>query len=225
VANPTLKSGRRRLRLYACACCRQVWHLLHEEGRAAVEAAEGHADGQIAPADLRKAGDLATSQSYVAMCRPTRIKGVAGAPRPSKEAVRCARWAAMHAARLATESSITTQAGQASWYALRAAGYLAEDNQAAVVAHCRLQCDLLRDVFGNPFRPVSADPAWLRWNDGTVRKMAQAFYEERAFERLPLLADALEDAGCDNADLLGHLCGPGPHVRGCWVVDALLRKP
>jgi hypothetical protein len=243
---PISKSGRRRLRLYACACCRQVAHLLDDAGGAAVEAAEGNADGRIAPADLRKAGELATSSAYNNVFRPWRIKGLEGAPRASKDAVRCARWAAMHAARLATESSIVTQAGQAAWYSLHAAGCLAAnkeahvvadcrsprdllhaagdlaaDKHAAIVAHCRLQCDLLRDLFGNPFRPVKIDPAWLRWNDGTVLKMAPPIYDERAFERLPLLADALEDAGCMEEALLGHLRVPGPHVRGCWALDLL----
>jgi hypothetical protein len=79
-------------------------------------------------------------------------------------------------------------------------------------------------VFGNPFRPVALDPAWLAWNDGAVRKMAQALYDERAFDRLPLLADALEDAGCTNADILAHCRQPRPHVKGCWVVDLVLGK-
>ena len=66
--------------------------------------------------------------------------------------------------------------------------------------------------------------AWLAWNDGTIRKMAQVIYGDRAFDRLPLLADALEDAGCTDADILGHCRTPGEHVRGCWVVDLLLGK-
>ena len=64
----------------------------------------------------------------------------------------------------------------------------------------------------------------VAWNDGTVRKIAQAIYDERAFDRLPILADALEDAGCDNADILNHCRNGGEHVRGCWVVDLLLGK-
>jgi hypothetical protein len=85
--------------------------------------------------------------------------------------------------------------------------------------------DLLRDLVGNPFRPAPrVDRAWLAWNGGTVAKLAAVVYEGRDFGRLPLLADALEDAGCGDADLLGHLRGPGPHVRGCWAVDLLLGK-
>jgi hypothetical protein len=83
---------------------------------------------------------------------------------------------------------------------------------------------LLRDIFGNPFRPVALDPAWLAWNDGAVQKMAQVIYDARRFSALPILADALEDAGSDNADILAHCRGGGEHVRGCWVVDLLLGK-
>ena len=88
------------------------------------------------------------------------------------------------------------------------------------------QADLVRDLFGPlPFRPVSVNRAWLAWDGGTVAKLAAATYEERAFDRLPILADALEEAGCADAELLGHLRGPGPHVRGCWVLDLLLGQP
>jgi hypothetical protein len=83
---------------------------------------------------------------------------------------------------------------------------------------------LLREVVGNPFRRVSVAAAWLAWNDGIVPKLAQGAYDERAFDRLPVLADALEEAGYTDANLLGHLRGPGPHVRGCWALDLILGK-
>ena len=84
---------------------------------------------------------------------------------------------------------------------------------------------LFHDLSGpRLFRPLPLDPRWLAWNDGAVRKMAQVIYDDRAFDRLPILADALEDAGCDNAAILSHCRGPGEHVRGCWVVDLLLGK-
>jgi hypothetical protein len=82
----------------------------------------------------------------------------------------------------------------------------------------------IRCIFGNPFRPARIDPPSLGWNDGTVVKLAGAIYDERAFDRLPILADALEEAGCSNAAILGHLRGPGPHCRGCFVLDAILGK-
>jgi hypothetical protein len=83
---------------------------------------------------------------------------------------------------------------------------------------------LVRDVMGNPFRPTVVDERWLAWNGGTIVRVAEAVYAERAFERLPVLADALEDAGCNDADILGHLRGPGPHALGCWSLDLLLQK-
>jgi hypothetical protein len=84
----------------------------------------------------------------------------------------------------------------------------------------RVQCGFIRDIF-NPFRPVTIDPTWSTL---TVKHLAGAIYDDRAFERLPILADALEEAGCTNADILAHCRGPGPHVRGCWVVDLVLGK-
>jgi hypothetical protein len=83
----------------------------------------------------------------------------------------------------------------------------------------------LRDVFGNPFRPAPAvDPGVLSWHGGTVRRLAEAVYAERAFDRLPVLADALEDAGGADAELLAHYRSGGEHVRGCWAVDLILGK-
>jgi hypothetical protein len=86
-------------------------------------------------------------------------------------------------------------------------------------------------MFGNPFRTVALDSTWLLWKDGTVAQLARIAYEDRQLPegtldpaRLAALADALEDAGCTDADLLGHLRGPGPHVRGCWAVDLVLGK-
>ncbi len=83
------------------------------------------------------------------------------------------------------------------------------------------QISLFRDLFGNPFHPVTINPAWFTWNDGTVVKIAQGIYDELAFDRLPILADALEDAGCGNAEILNHCRSDVQHVRGCWVVTLL----
>jgi len=80
---------------------------------------------------------------------------------------------------------------------------------------------ILRCIFGNPFRPVAFD---TRWRTKTVVALANDIYEGRAFDRLPILADALEATGCDNPDVLNHCRGPGPHARGCWVVDLVLGK-
>jgi hypothetical protein len=86
--------------------------------------------------------------------------------------------------------------------------------QAAMVA-------IFRDIFGNPFRPVEFDP---EWHTSTTVALARGMYESREFGAMPILADALQDAGCDNEEILGHCQGPGPHVRGCWVVDLVLGK-
>ena len=85
----------------------------------------------------------------------------------------------------------------------------------------RAVCDLVLCVFGNPFRPVALDPSWLT---PTVLALAKGIYAERAFDRLPSLADALQDAGCENPEVLDHCRGPVPHVRGCFVVDLLTSR-
>jgi hypothetical protein len=100
-------------------------------------------------------------------------------------------------------------------------------DKAEAAVHVRL----LREVLGNPFRPATIEKSWLKWRDSTIPNLAQAAYDDRELpsghlkaDKLAILADALEEAGCTNADILRHLRGPGPHVRGCWVVDLLLGK-
>jgi hypothetical protein len=83
------------------------------------------------------------------------------------------------------------------------------------------QLEFLRDIFGNPFRPVAFDPAW-RTSDSTG--IAKKMYADRNFSAMPVLADALEEAGCDSVHILLHCRTPGTHVRGCWVVDLVLDK-
>jgi hypothetical protein len=78
---------------------------------------------------------------------------------------------------------------------------------------------VLRELFGNPFRPVPINPAW---QTPQVVDLAQAIYDDRSTNKMPILADALKDAGCNNADILAHCRGSGPHVKGCWVLDHLL---
>jgi hypothetical protein len=83
------------------------------------------------------------------------------------------------------------------------------------------QAKLLHDIFGNPFRPASINLAWLT---STVVALASQMYESRDFSAMPILADALQDVGCENEDILSHCRQPGEHVRGCWVVDLVLGK-
>jgi hypothetical protein len=106
--------------------------------------------------------------------------------------------------------------------------------RAALDAGAQTQCAYLRDIYGNPFRPLPPKKGKRRWleqwqiclssRDEAVRKLAQAICDDRQFDRLPELADALEDAGCEDSDLLQHCRQPGEHVRGCWVVDLILGK-
>jgi hypothetical protein len=193
------KANERKLRLFACACCRRIWRLLSDErSRKAVRTAERFADGLATRQQLRAARAYAADAYAFAQGGPYYAPAAhaacahAAAARAIDEVAEAARCAAAHPATTNTE----------------------EAAQAA----------LLRDLFGNPFRPVTAAPAWLLWNGGTVVQLAQTIYEERAFDRLPILADALEEAGCDNADVLAHCRSGGEHVRGCWVVDLLLGK-
>jgi hypothetical protein len=87
------------------------------------------------------------------------------------------------------------------------------------------ECQVLRDLVGPLlFRPVQYSPWWLSWADGTVAKLAHQIYAEKDFASLPVLADALTEAGCDDPDILSHCRQPGEHVLGCWVVDLLLGK-
>jgi hypothetical protein len=88
----------------------------------------------------------------------------------------------------------------------------------------RFQADMVRELFANPCDAIFVDPSWGACNDRIVVRLAEAIYGEHGFDRLPILADALEDAGCSDAQLLGHLRGPGPHVRGCFALDLLLGK-
>jgi hypothetical protein len=122
----------------------------------------------------------------------------------------------------------TNATGWQDWYTLCRVARSAAESLAKSIPWQearQLAGPLLHDIFGPlPFRLVAADPTWMSWNGGTVVKLARGIYDDRAFDRLPILADALTEAGCDNADILAHCRQPGPHVRGCWVVDLLLGK-
>lgn len=84
--------------------------------------------------------------------------------------------------------------------------------------------DILGDVLGNPFRPVQIERGWLGWNDRTPERIARRIYEERRFEDLPILADALEEAGCTLPEMLEHCRQPRTHYRGCWLIDMILNR-
>jgi hypothetical protein len=212
------KLSERKARLFAVACC----HLLDpgllasEPARIAVEVAERYLDGLASKEELEAASRVVAEASYAPWLR------IMEEVRPATQSevregwlARMARWAsetrtgaAMRAVEVAIEQGWPARAGVPRW----------QEGLPPVV----------RDLFGNPFRPVTVDPAWLTWNDGTVRCLAEAAYQERLLpqgtlepDRLAVLADALEEAGCGDGELLGHLRGPGPHYAGCWAVDLL----
>src|SRR5262249_51083747 len=94
-------------------------------------------------------------------------------------------------------------------------------NRASSEASRRVADDL-REVIGNPFRSFLPDPHWLRWRDGVVVRIARDIYEGQSFDETPVLADALEDAGCDDTEMWQPLRSGRGHVRGCWAVDRVL---
>ena len=209
------KVSDRKLRLFACACCRRIWPLIETEPRdwQAVLVSEWYADGLGTIGHLLYARNESRSSERAA-------------------ATTSAFWAATYAVRgveLALRHSTRAPEDRNHYLHMEEnRSYFAGYAPAAdcLVAEQQLgQAKLLRDIFSNPFRPSpSLSPAVLGWNDSTVRRIAQTIYEEHDFEHLPILADALEDAGCDNADILKHCREPGEHVCGCWVLDLLLGK-
>jgi hypothetical protein len=200
------KASERKLRLFAAGCCRRVWPALTEARcREAVGVAERYADGLASRGELESARHLAEVDADVAEAwyrAALDSYGISADKRDYREAAGAALAAA----------------SDPIWGATAELG-----KTARVFGGSKPR--LLRCIFGNPFRPAPPiAPAWLSWNSGTVPRLAAAIYEDRAFDRLPVLADALEDAGGADAELLDHCRGPGPHARGCWVVDLLLGK-
>ena len=193
----------RKLRLFGVACCRSVWDCLEDErSRQAVDVAEGVAEGQRSESERYTAWLAAR-----AVARRIRNPAV---DEPDDYVAACLADAATHA--VGPMAAITRVAG--ALQTARKNGWCPESGGLEVP-------ELLRDIFGNPFRPVAFDAVW---RSATATSLAEAIYTERAFDRLPILADALEDAGCTSADVLEPCRSPGPHVRGCWVVDLVLGK-
>jgi hypothetical protein len=210
------RSGQRRFRLFACSCCRCVWHLVGAVAREAIEAAEGYADGTIKNKQ-RKESETRVQEVYQSVSFPDRPDELEIAT------TGLAVWAVQspHVHQIA---SLTARQACRVMELEQSGGRLVPPGEATQNGR-RHQAALLRDLFGPfPLRPVDIDPAWLMWHQRTIPKIAQGIYDDRTFDRLPVLADALEDAGCDQVELLAHLRGPGPHVRGCWVIDLLLGK-
>lgn len=204
------KAGDRKLRLFAVACCRRMWHLLGDQrSRSMVEVTERYADG-LEPLDVLRSA-MENARGVAEQEEDT------GEPTPATAAWLIAREPPSDATQTCGIISVLldreAMKNQTDWWT----GHETEGEEEA--GH---QSRLLRSIFGpRPFRPISCDSAWLT---STVKHLAESIYQERAFDRLPILSDALEDAGCGNADILNHCRQPGDHVRGCWVVDLLLGK-
>jgi hypothetical protein len=237
------KGSPRKLRLFACAACRRIWHLLTDaRSRFGVETAERFADGLATPGELSAAwgaADEAAHDCYVAVWSAAEAEAIA--TDLGEDSVHGAWECAMDASAAARAVPATADSRgdfvEAARCARRGLEYAAspllfteecnpsfEERNAVSRAEQVIQCQLLQDIFGHLFSSRTVKSAWLAWESATVRKIAQVVYDERDFDRLPILADALEDAGCANTAILDHCRGPGPHVRGCWVIDLLLGK-
>jgi hypothetical protein len=226
------KLSERKARLFGVGCCRRIWPLLTDErSRKAVEVAEGFAEGQASRAELK-----ATRQGALdATAWPHNGTAAWAAQRVAAGGIDDVLWGSpgvsMHDG---TPGAVADVLAVAAYQRAWDAGTDSVAAQAAAAAsERRWQGELLRDLFGPlPFRPVAIDAAWLTWGNGTVGRLAWAAYEGRQMpggtlehERLAVLADALEEAGAGDQEMLGHLRErENVHIRGCWVIDLLLGK-
>ncbi|MCI0456133.1 MAG: hypothetical protein L0Z62_04030 [Gemmataceae bacterium] len=196
----------RKFRLAAVACCRCFWDCLPVEHQAAIDASERYADKLVAYADLYAIG--------------TKCWAVLGNHQPQTRAA----IDSTHRQALIGFQGVLYHLLRCAWGGPQFSEPRDPGYDAAWEENCRRLCQIIRDIFGNPFCPAVADPTWLSWNGGAVVALAKAMYEDRRFEEMPLLADALEEAGCTDESILSHCRGANQHVRGCWVLDLLLGK-
>ena len=214
----------RRLRLFGCACARQVWHLLPTDARSAVQISERLAEGRATAIDMRAAavrlvwaavtpGQIAAHAAGYASC------GVPGPAPPGFGEV--LSYDPRQAARLAAQAAATEAIGPAP------VGPVAPDwwqdawNTAYDTAR-EIQADYVRDIFPPPGYTPQLHPDWLT---STVLALARQMDESDDFSAVPILADALQDAGCDIEAMLQCSRVPGNvHVRGNWVVDLVLGR-
>jgi len=223
-AVPRFAFSERKSRLFAVACCRRILHLMPtDEARECVLAAEQFADGLIDEDGLNAAVE-ASMRSCQQDWRVRCYSFALAHPAVQRAAINAlGRVHRQEGARASVTDAVAEAWAYSTLFEAKEE-YTAEKYQFLYVAERVRQADLLRDIAGNPFRPASVRPSWLAWNDRCVERMACGIYEERAFDRLPILHDALLDAGCDNEDILAHCRTQHEHVRGCWVIDLLLGK-
>jgi hypothetical protein len=215
----------RKLRHFVFACVRRLWHRVPAGPlRHAIEASERHADGLI---DQQELGAAITAANRA---RPSRNH----VARAAYDAARFSGPGLVHWDSV-TINLAAAAADDAVWFLPPTAyTYFAEGRTVTVDVPMNparrkwnarrdgeyaAQCDLIREILGNPFRPVTLDQAWLTPD---VVSLARTIYHERTFDRMPEVADALARSGCTDADILAHCRRPVRHVRGCWVVDLLL---
>ena len=211
------KATQRKLRLFAVACCRRIWtQMTDTRSRHAVDLAERSADEPVSDRELDLASGAAEG-AYEDSLTNDEGKAV-GDDDPRTAAAAAASYASSPGTLGPEHFSVVLEE-------TAAASPVGADREKA--AHAVL----LRDLFGNPFRPARLNLTSLAGDGGLVVRLAQVAYEDRLLPsgllddaRLAVLADALEEAGCSDAELLGHLREPGPHVRGCWLLDLLLAK-
>jgi hypothetical protein len=200
----------RKGRLLGAACCRRIWPLLIDaRSRHGVEVAELFADGRATYEQLSLAySDTPGSEDVV---------GVTVTPEGAANQSQIARLQAQGcAAEAVAEACHREYAAEiVAYWALPAAEAAGLPNENAVLA------DLVRCIFGNPFRTVALDPSWIT---SAVVALAKVIYAKCAFDCMPILADALEEAGCTDEAILSHCRGSGPHVPGCWPLDLILAK-
>jgi hypothetical protein len=225
------RASARKLRLLAVACCRRAWHLLTEPCQRALETAEQFADGQV-PDARRKA---ARGEAFRAKQAPgfsftmpgLRLETAGALAKQAVcEALAKKTWFYLGELDVALGwdawAATNPPAIQAYWRDQTTLGHVPVEH---VAEFQRGTVHLVRDIVGNPFRPPTPIiPAVLAYNGGAASRLAEVIYDGRRFEDLPVLADLLEEAGCTDAALLGHLRGPGPHVLGCHALDAVLGK-
>ncbi len=225
----------RKARLFAVACCRRIWpHVVDEQGSKTVEVAERYADGNATEAELLQAHNAFHAGVY--MLREARSWwGQSALDFMRKVVPLDDDWEdvppTLHD--LAVIAAASRKAVKGANVVVRKVVPVPQELSGSwEVSMAQEACSVIHEIFSNPFRAKpTIDPAWLIWNDGTVKKLAEAAYGHRSQPegtldqaRLAVLADALEEAGCADAELLAHLRSPGPHVRGCFAVDALLGK-